>query len=83
MEIKDYNVTINRWKNVFDQKIKNDLRTYDNIRKTATDNAQKMEFPNKDFFSKCDQIRNFMRNQSHLLKKSIMENFFFCVVRSR
>ena len=28
----------------------------------------------KDFFSKCDQIR---WNWSHLLKKSLMENFFF------
>ena len=25
------------------------------------DNAQKMKFFNKDFFSKCDQIRRFLR----------------------
>ena len=31
----------------------------------------------KDFFSKCDQIR---RIWSHLLKKSLMENFNFCAV---
>ena len=29
----------------------------------------------KDFFGKCDQIRSFLRNWSHLLKKSLMENF--------
>ena len=42
--------------------------------------AQKMKFSNKDFFSKCDQIRSFLRNWSHLLKKSLMENFIFCAV---
>ena len=31
----------------------------------------------KDFFSKCDQILG-----KHLLKKSLMENFIFCAVRS-
>ena len=30
--------------------------------------AQKMKFPVKDFFSKCDQMENFM------------ENFIFCAV---
>ena len=34
----------------------------------------------KDFFSKCDQIRGKLRIWSHLLKKSIMENFIFCEV---
>ena len=34
----------------------------------------------KDFFSKCDQIRSFLRIWSHLLKKSLMENFIFCAV---
>ena len=42
--------------------------------------AQKMMFSIKDFFSKCDQIRSFMRIRSHLLKKSLMENFIFCAV---
>ena len=36
-----------------------------------------MKFSIKDFFSKCDQIRSFLRIWSHLLKKSLMENFFF------
>ena len=41
--------------------------------------AQKMIFSIKDFFSKCDQIRRILRIWSHLLKKSVMENFiFFC-----
>ena len=35
VEIKDYNVMIFR-RNFFDQPIKNDLKTYDNIRKIAT-----------------------------------------------
>ena len=39
-----------------------------------------MKFSIKDFFSKCDQIRNFLRIWSHLLKKSIISNFIFCAV---
>ena len=35
--------------------------------------AQKMKFPIKDFFS-------FLRIWSHLLKKSLTENFIFCTV---
>ena len=34
-----------------------------------------MKFSIKDFFSKFDQIRS-----SHLVKKSLMENFIFCPV---
>ena len=44
--------------------------------------AQKMKFSIKDFFSKCDQIRTFLRIWSHLLKKSLIENFVFCVAYS-
>ena len=33
-----------------------------------------------DFFSKCEQIRNFLRIWSHLLKKPLMENVSFCAV---
>ena len=36
--------------------------------------AQKMKFSIKDFFSKCDQI------WSHLLRKSLVENFICCVL---
>ena len=38
-----------------------------------------MKFSIKDFFSKRDQI-SFLRIWSHLLKKSVMENFTFCGV---
>ena len=36
-----------------------------------------MKFSIKDFFSKCAQIRSFLRIWSHLLKKSLMENYIF------
>ena len=36
-----------------------------------TDTAQKMKFSVKNFFSKCDQIRSFLRIWSHLLNKSL------------
>ena len=39
-----------------------------------------MNFSIKDFFSKCDQIHRKLRIWSHLLKKSLMENFIFCAV---
>ena len=42
--------------------------------------AQKMKFSIRDFLSKCDQIRSFLRIWSHLLKKSLMENFIFCAM---
>ena len=41
---------------------------------------QKMKFCIEDLFSKCDQILSFLRDWSHLLKKSLMENFIFCAV---
>ena len=37
---------------------------------------QKMNVSIKDFFSKCNQTQIW----SHLLKKSLMENFIFCSV---
>ena len=42
--------------------------------------AQTMKFSIKGFFSKWGQIRSFARISSHLLKKSLMENFTFCAV---
>ena len=39
-----------------------------------------MKFSIKDFFSKCDQIRRKKSIWSHLLKKSLIENFIFCTV---
>ena len=41
----------------------------------AISTAQKMKFSIKDFFSKCDKIRSFLRIWSHALKKSEKENF--------
>ena len=46
----------------------------------CTSTAPKMKFSIKDFFNKCDQIRSFLRIWSHLLKKSLIENFNFCAV---
>ena len=42
--------------------------------------AQNLKFSIKDFFNKCDQIRRKRRVWSHLLKKSLIENFIFCAV---
>ena len=39
-----------------------------------------MKFSIKDFYSKCDQIRSFLRIWLHLLKKSLMQNFIFYAV---
>ena len=39
-----------------------------------------MKFSIEDFFSKCDEIRSFRRIWSHLMKKSLMENFIFWAV---
>ena len=50
--------------------------------KAAVVTAQKMKFSIKDFFSKCDQIRSFLRIWSHLLKKSLLEKFIYCAVSS-
>ena len=49
-------------------------RSFTKLRKTNI--AEKMNFLIMDFFSKCDQIRSFLRIWSHLLKKSSMENFY-------
>ena len=39
-----------------------------------------MKFSNEESFRKYDQIRRKLRIWSHLLKKSLMENFIFCEV---
>ena len=39
--------------------------------------AQKMKFSIKGFLSKCEQMQNFLRIFSHLLKESLMENLTF------
>ena len=40
-----------------------------------------MKFSIRDFFSKYNQMRSFLRIWSHLLKKSLMENFIFDEVK--
>ena len=40
-----------------------------------------MKFSVKDLFSNCDQISRKLRIWSHLMKKSLMENFIFCAVK--
>ena len=41
---------------------------------------KKKTFSIKGFFRKCGQIRSFLQIWSHLLKKSLIENFVFCAV---
>ena len=41
-----------------------------------------MKFSIQDFSSKYDQIRRKLQIWSHLLKKSLMENFIACAVKN-
>ena len=41
-----------------------------------------MKFSIKDFFSKCEQIRSFMRIDFYLLHKFLMKKFFACAVQA-
>ena len=43
--------------------------------------VQKMKFSMKYFCSKCDHICRKPQIWSHLLKKSLIENFIFCAVK--
>ena len=45
-----------------------------------THTSHEMKISIKDFFSKCDEIRSFLRICSHLLKKYLMGIFIFCAV---
>ena len=72
----------------FSNQLCNHLRLYNywdlpmsEMQSQAGKTAQKMRFLIKDFLSKCDQIRNFLQIWSHLLRKSLMENFIFCAVQ--
>ena len=49
-------------------------------KRTTSFTAQKVQFFIKDFVSKWGQIHSFLRIWSHLLKKSLIENFIFCSV---
>ena len=48
------------------------------LHKTFFSTTKRCEYKNlsQDFFSKCDKIFIFL--QTHLLKKSLMEDFIFC-----
>ena len=61
--------------NIFNQLI-NNFQSFGNF------SAQKIKFPIKDFFSKCHQTGRKLRIWSHLMKKSLMQNFIFCGVCS-
>ena len=64
----------------------NDRKTYEQLHGSSlllqSNRAQKFKFYIIDFFSKCDQIRSFLRIWSHLLRKSSMKKFIFCAVKS-
>ena len=51
------------------------------VQTDTANTAKKMKFSIKDLFSKFDQIHSFLRIWSHLLKKPLMENFIFSVVK--
>ena len=53
-----------------------------NVPKLLKNTAQTMKFFIADFFSKCDQILTKLPVWSHLLKKSVTENFVFCAVKA-
>ena len=63
-----------------DNKYRLSLSEFNKPAKYRNSTAQKIKFCIKDFFTKCDQIRRKPRIWSHLLKKSLMENFIFCAV---
>ena len=46
----------------------------------SKNHCKKMKFSMKDFFSKCYQIRSFLRTWSYLQKNSLTENFIFCAM---
>ena len=55
------------------------LQTFPSQAKTARHvTARKKKFSIKESFSGCDQISSFLRIWSHLLKKSLLENFISC-----
>ena len=61
----------------------NSLQKFNNLCKDQTiQTAQNMKFSIKNFSSKCNQIRRKLRIWLHLLKKYLMENFTFCIVKT-
>ena len=70
-KVKENVIYKNPWKT-----LRKPFRSYSMPLSIFTISAQKMKFSIKDFFSKCGRI------WWHLLKKSLMENFFFCAVNA-
>ena len=68
------------WKLFNEASCTNNIHTAEKYFRSCYTTAQKMKFSIKDFLCICDQIRSFFRIWSHLLKKSLMENFIFCAV---
>ena len=62
---------LSNFSKIFEKLIYNQVNSY---------TAQAMKFSIKDFFSKYGQSRRELQIWSHLLKKSLMENFIFCAV---
>ena len=58
------------------------FRRSKSLKDNLVNTAQKMKLSIKDFFSKYDQIHSSLRIWSHLLKKSLTENFIFSTVES-
>ena len=56
------------------------LKFLNSLLNYASDTAQMMKFSMKDFLGKCDLIRWKLQVWSHLLNKSLMENFIFKAV---
>ena len=77
---RDYLETFPKQKRAVNRETKKVKKLHSEIQNLETNTAQKIKFSIQDFFSKCDQIRSFLRIWSHLLKKSLMENFIFSAV---
>ena len=58
-------------------------KLYSNLQNNLQHCTENKAFAMKNFVSKCDQIRSFLRVWSHLLKESLMENFIFCAMQSK
>ena len=48
----------------------------------SVNTAEKIKFSVKDFFGKCELIHSLRQTCSHVLKKSLTNDFIFCSVKS-
>ena len=75
------NITLESWQHKKREKTGVHLICFFSLRSVGTGtHCTKIKFSVKNFFSKCEQIRIFLQISSHLLKKSMKENFSFCAV---